>query len=122
MKYNIIQPEERFSVLQFKPEIQPHIEMTSSLFTCGKCKTTTPITTRDLQEQFGVNKSSLSDEVKKFFDQVRPLDEVKWEYFMDFSCKHCDMQIRIIYQPWQFGTTNYGFYITLVLEIDASEL
>jgi len=122
MKYSIIQPEKRFSNLQFKPKIESDGQISSSIFTCGKCKTQVSFDTDDLQEHFGVNKSILEDRVKCFFDQVRPLDEIKWEYFFDFACKNCGMQIRIIYQPWQFGLTVYGFYITYVIEIDASEL
>ena len=118
MKHEEIEPEKRFTNTHFDPRIEFEGQINTSIYKCPKCDTQISFNTNDFQKHAATNFSNLPAKIDSYIYSVRPLDSESWESFLDFSCRGCEMPIRVIFTPWEFAMGCYGFDIASVIEIE----
>lgn len=113
MKVQVINAEKRFSDVSIGVGRGKNV----TDYTCSNCQTTRKIYAREFDNTLFNDDSVLSFEAIEIIDAAHQFERSKWEEFLDFHCKDCEMAVRVIYSPNEYRMACHNYLIKSVIEV-----
>ena len=119
MKLVAVDPQTKIDRLLFHPAALYDHEMHIGIYTCSHCGEKLQFKTTDFERHFASQHSNLAPEIKRDFDEFRPLNVQMWECFLDFNCYSCGAPARIIYEPIEYRMGCYYYKVSSIVEAES---
>ena len=114
-----VDPQTRINRLLFHPAALYDHVMHIGIYTCPHCGAPLRFNTSDFERHFSSTQSNLEPEVRRAFDEYRPLNVQMWDCFLDFHCHSCGAPARIIYEPFEYRMGSYYYKLTSIVEAES---